>query len=81
MRSNLKVLKVAHENLLEWWFEMPCIGIYGGHFGITWFSWFWKHEQHSRSVQVKASNRLGSDNHESDNGHNHACDKIKLTEA
>ena len=37
MRSNLKVLKVAHENLLEW-FEMPCIGIYGGHFGITWFS-------------------------------------------
>ena len=57
MRSNLKVLKVAHENLLEW-FEMPCIGIYGGHFGITWFSWIWKHEQHSRSVQVEASNRL-----------------------
>ena len=79
MRSNLKVLKVAHENLLEW-FEMPCIGIYGGHFGITWFSWFWKHEQHSRSVQVKASNRLGSDNQESNNRHNHACDKMKLIE-
>ena len=25
----LKVLKVAHANLLEW-FEMPCIGVYGG---------------------------------------------------
>jgi len=80
MRSNLKVLKVAHENLLEW-FEMPCIGIYGGHFGITWFSWIWKHEQHSRSVQVEASNRLGSDNQESNNRHNHACDKTKLTKA
>ena len=61
MRSNLKVLKVAHENLLEW-FEMPCIGIYSGLFGITWFSGFWMHKQHSRLVQVKASNRLGSDN-------------------
>ena len=63
------------------WFEMPCIGIYGGHFGITWVSGIWKHEQHSRSVQVKASNRLGSDNQESNNCYNHACDKIKLTEA
>ncbi len=60
MRSNLKVLKVALENLLEL-FEMPCIGIYGGHFGTTWFSGVWKHEQRSCSVQVKASNRLGSD--------------------
>ena len=80
MRSNLKVLKVAHENLLEW-FEMPCIGIYSGLFGITWFSGIWKHEQHSRSVQVEASNRLGSDNQESSNCHNHACDRTKLTVA
>ena len=39
MRSDLKVLKVAHENLLEW-FEMPYIGIYSGLFGITWFQGF-----------------------------------------
>jgi hypothetical protein len=63
------------------WLEIPCIGIF------WWTLWdnlvlrIWMHEQHSRSVQVKASNRLGSDNQESDNGHNHACDKIKLTEA
>ena len=78
MRSYLKVLKVAHENLLV---ERPCIGIYSGLFGITCFSGIWKHEQHSRSVQVKASNRLRSDNQESNNCHNHACDKTKLTEA
>ena len=80
MRSILKVLKVAHENYLEW-FEIPYIGIYSGLFGITWFSGIWKHKQHSRSVQVKASNRLGSDNQESSNRHNHACDRTKLTEA
>ena len=38
-RSDLKVLNVAHENLLEW-FEIPCIGIYSGLFGITWFKGF-----------------------------------------
>ena len=32
----LKVLKIAHANLLEW-FEMSCIGIYSGLFGITCF--------------------------------------------
>ena len=32
----MKVLKVAHENLLEWR-EIPGIGIYSGLFGITWF--------------------------------------------
>jgi len=61
------------------WFEMPCIGIYSGLFGITWFSGVWMHEQHSRSVQVEASNRLGSDNQESIHWHNHTCDRIKLT--
>ena len=63
------------------WLEIPCIGIYSGLFGITWFSGIWKHEQYSHSVQVKASNRLGSDNQESNNRHNHACDKMKLIEA
>ena len=80
MRSVLKILKVAHANLLEW-FEMPYIGVYSGLFGITWFSGVWKHKQLYRMVQVEASNRLGSDNQESNNRHNHACDKIKLTEA
>ena len=75
MRSNLKILKVAHGNLLEW-FEMPCIGIYSRLFGITWFSGIWKHEQHSRSVQVKASYRLGSNNQERSNRHNHGRDRI-----
>ena len=56
----LKVLKIAHANLLEW-FEMPYIGIYGGLFGITWFSGIWKHKQYCL-VQVEASNRQGSDN-------------------
>ena len=56
----LKVLKIAHANLLEW-FEMPCIGIYSGLFGITWFSGIWKHKQNFL-VQVEASNRQGSDN-------------------
>jgi hypothetical protein len=36
------------------------------------------HEKYSLSVQVKASKRLGSDNQESNNCHNHACDKTKL---
>ena len=63
------------------WLEIPCIGIFGGLFGITWFIGIWKHEQHSRSVPVKAGNRLGSDNQESNNRHNHTCDRIKLTEA
>ena len=35
----MKVLKVAHENLLEW-FEMQCIGIYSGLFGILGFQGF-----------------------------------------
>ena len=74
-------LKVAHEVFTWNGRKYNIVGRYGGHFGITWFSWFWKHEQHSRSVQVKASNRLGSDNQESDNRHNHACDRIKLTVA
>ena len=39
MRSDLKVLKVAHENLLEW-LEIPWIGVYSGLFGITWFQEF-----------------------------------------
>jgi hypothetical protein len=60
------------------WFEIPCIGIYSGLFGITWFSEIWMHEKYSLSVQVKASKRLGSDNRESSNCHNHACDKTKL---
>jgi hypothetical protein len=38
----------------------------------------WMHEKYSLSVQVKASKRLGSDNRESNNCHNHACDKTKL---
>ena len=61
LRSVLKVLKVAHVNLLEW-FEMSYIGIYGVLFGITWFSGIWKHKQKYRLVHAKASNRLGSDN-------------------
>ena len=32
----MKILKVAHKNLLEW-LEIPWIGIYSGLFGITWF--------------------------------------------
>ena len=74
MRSVLKILKVAHANLLGM-VEIPCIGINSGLFEITWFSSIWKHEQYFRSVQVKASNRLGSDNQESNNHHNHACDR------
>ena len=80
MRSILKVLKVAHANLLEW-FEMPCIGIYGELFEITWFSGIWKHKQKYRLVQVEASKRWEATIQESNNRHNHACDKIKLTEA
>ena len=45
----LKVLKIAHANLLEW-FEMPYIGIYGGLFGITWFSGVWKHKHFQLST-------------------------------
>ena len=80
MRSILKVLKVAHENLLGM-VRNTMYRSFGGLFAITWFLRIWKHEQHSRSVHVKASNRLGSDNQESINRHNHACDRIKLTEA
>jgi hypothetical protein len=38
----------------------------------------WMHEKYSLSVQVEASKRLGSDNRESNNYHNQACDKTKL---
>jgi hypothetical protein len=60
MRSNLKVLKVAHENLLWSGGEIPHIGRYGGH---KWHGfWFkvWMHEKYSLSVQVFWLARLGS---------------------
>lgn len=70
--GNLEGLKVAHKHFtLEWqqnttyryvwWTQL----VYSG----------WMHEWSSYSVQVKASNRLGSDNQESSNCHNHACDR------
>jgi hypothetical protein len=36
------------------------------------------HEKYSLSVQVKVSKRLASDKRESNNCHDHACDKTKL---
>jgi hypothetical protein len=60
------------------WIEIPCIGIHSGPFGKTLVFGSWMHELSSYSVQVKASKILGSDNRESSNCHNHACDKTKL---
>ena len=68
-------------NLLWSGGEIPRIGKYGGHKWQTLVFGSWMHEQNFRSVQVEASNRLGSDNQESSNGHNHACDRTKLTVA
>ena len=79
MRSTLKVLKVAHDKFTWSGGEMPRIGRYGGHNWQTLVFGSWMHEQYFRSVQVKASNRLESDNQESSNCHNHACDRTKLT--
>jgi hypothetical protein len=42
MRSILKILKVAHENLLG--IAMMLIGRYGGHIGKLWFFGSWMHE-------------------------------------
>jgi hypothetical protein len=33
-----------HMEIYLEWFEIPCIGIYGGLFGITWFLGVWMHE-------------------------------------
>ena len=61
------------------WLEIPCIGIYSGLFRITWFQGFGSTSRAHTQYNVKASNRLGSDNQESNNGHNHVHDKTKLT--
>ena len=44
----------------------------------TEFKDIWKHKQYSRLVQVKASKRLGSDQLESDNSHEHALKLINI---
>jgi hypothetical protein len=41
------------------WLEMPCIGIYNGLFGVTWFLGFWMDEKHSLSVQVFFASKAG----------------------
>ena len=57
------------------------VGRYGGHKWHGFWLKVWMHEKHSLSVQVMARNRLGSDNQESNNSHNHVRDKTKLTGA
>ena len=48
--------------------------------GLIWNNFgvygVWMHKQYSRLVQVKASKRLGSDQLESDNSHEHALKLI-----
>ena len=62
------------------WCEIPCIGIYSGHFlaNFGFYGVGCTSRAHTQ-YKVKASNRLGSDNQESSNCHNHACNKIELT--
>ena len=56
---------------------IPYIGRYSGlmwnNFGVYGV---WMHKQYSRLVQVKATKRLGSDQLESDNSHEHALKLI-----
>jgi len=47
-------------------------------YGTTLGLWKWMHKQYSRLVQVKASKRLGSDQLESDNSHEHALKLINI---
>ena len=43
-----------------------------------WGLWEWMHKQYSRLVQVKARKRLGSDQLESDNSHEHPLKLINI---
>ena len=55
------------------------IGRYGGLiWNNFWGLWSWMHKQYSRLVQVKARKRLGSDQLESDNSHEHALKLIDI---
>ena len=57
---------------------MPLIGRYGGLIWRKWFQGFWMHKQSVRLVQAKASKRRGSDQLESNNGHNHVEQQSKI---
>ena len=43
-----------------------------------WGLWNWMHKEYSRLVQVKARKRLGSDQLESNNNHEHALKLINI---
>ena len=67
---------MAHANLLgttgKYRIKEGMVDSYGATLGL----WKWMHKQYSRLVQVKASKRLGSDQLESDNSHEHALKLI-----
>ena len=69
---------MAHKNLLGTTGRYH-IGRYGG---LIWNDFgvygFWMHKQYSRLVQAKARKRLGSDQLESDNSHEHALKLINI---
>ena len=48
------------------------VGRYGGLIWHNWYKGMWMHKQSVRLVQVEVSKRLGSDQLETNNGHNHA---------
>ena len=69
---------MAHANLLgttgKYRIEVGMVDSYG----ITLGLWKWMHKQYSPLVQVKARKRLGSDQLESDNSHEHALKLINI---
>ena len=77
-RLSFEGLGLAHANLLG---TAGDYRIYVGmvdSYGITLGLRDWMHNQYSRLVQVKASKRLGSDQLESDNSHEHALKLINI---
>ena len=69
---------MAHTNLLG---TAGRYSIYEGivdSYGIIWGLRDWMHKQYSRLVQVKARKRLGSDQLESDNSHEHALKLMNI---
>ena len=63
---------------LEWQVDTVYRKVWWTHMAKLWGLWNWMHKQYSLLVQVKARKRLGSDQLERDNNHEHALKLINI---